>query len=122
MNKITPKMQEMLNGFLGVALWSSNVDELTIHDFEEGEVKEVIEVLTSFVCTLEGEQITQCANNPDQFGHCLALELAGHGSGFFDSEIDCVAKISDQLDNLPHYEAVYVVDGLPKIDFYTTGA
>ena len=119
MENLNQNIKAMLNAFKESALWSNNLDDLTIFDFPETEDQQLVKVIKKFIALLDYDQLPHLMEDPDQFGHCLALELNGHGAGFFDSDQECVSRITDQLESLPHFDSIETdMNDQPVINWY----
>lgn len=109
-------LSELIFNFKVAALWSANDDEIDsnyfVCSFSKHANMEIEKVVSDFVALLNEEQLESLSNDADQFGHWLALEMQGHGAGFFDSELPHVAAISDLLEssNFYRFESVYIND------------
>lgn len=116
-------IKQIVNDFKETTLWSNYLDEFSIYDFDQQTTNMIQSIVESFIQLLNLDQINALTLTGDylHFGHWLALEMQGHGSGFFDSNCKVVNSISDTLKNnfKKGFEPPLIDDGLVKIDFYT---
>jgi hypothetical protein len=106
------------NSFKDAALWSSSEYDmiedqgLTVHNCSDNFSKNLNTITVDFLKLLTVDQVNEFLNDPSDFGHNLALELQGHGSGFFDDTNPTIAAISEKLEqvNFWRFEGVYIGD------------
>ena len=91
-------LTDAINDFKTALIWQDDKLEsldLTINDFDNDSDKLVTKILTDFINQLNEEQIKAIDYDGFNVGHPLALELMGHGAGFFDSESEIISAITD---------------------------
>jgi hypothetical protein len=104
----------ILNAYKECALWSSDIDGLTIY---------AIDGATAAAMTANVETFLQVARDPlerseltdEQIGHSLWLTQHHHGAGFFDYSIDqdIIDALSSAAHSLKEME-IYEEDGTVK--------
>lgn len=115
-------ISKLVIGFKEAILWANGMEELSIHNFSDCDNQIIDDVVNEFIGLLNDEELAECKNDPEQFGHWLALTSGNHGAGFFDSGNPIVSGIDSKLDDITRHEAPYVDDGIIYIDFYNYGA
>ncbi len=115
------QMTALTNNFIEAALWSNDVEDLTIFDITEEMKASVQEEIQNFCNTLTEDQAWEFLKDCSESGHNLALEMQGHGAGFFDVVNNpTYASISDKVEDFKtKFDDVYEVDGKLEIGFYS---
>jgi len=92
-----------LNSYLETALWSTDLDDYSIHDIDKGAVNQAKKDLTKFMSMakkyIQGEQ-------DDDVAHDFWLTRNGHGAGFWDGDYeygDELTKLSKKFGEIDPY-------------------
>lgn len=109
--KLTASFKESL-------LWANEIDDNTIHNISDHTNQQIDIIIGDFLLLLNNEEMKECEEDVEQFGHWLALSCGHHGAGFFDSDCETIRNIDNKLNKLPHYEQAYQEDGIIFCDFY----
>lgn len=116
---------DQVRDFKDTALWSNGSDDFTVNDFHRDTNASIINYLHKFIDLMTHEQSEALESNGeiDQLGHWLALEMSGHGAGFFDSNNELVKSISETVERFNvRFDTLHVDDeGLVNIDFFSYG-
>lgn len=83
MSKTLEYSIEMLNQYLATALWTEELDDLSIHDFSVPTKAVATEELKHFML-LAGSFLEGSPATPSNIGHDFWLSRSSHGAGFWD--------------------------------------
>lgn len=92
-------INEILENYKEAALWSSEIDSLTIHDLLPSLQTKMLTDVTTFVENNIKDLILSGLTS-SQIGHSLWLSQNHHGAGFFDYGMD--QDIEDRLMDAAH--------------------
>ena len=70
--------------YLACALWTEELDEMSIDDFSADALDEAAYVIATFTDRAAEADIDLTEYNAEQVGHDLWLTRNGHGTGFWD--------------------------------------
>ena len=81
---------EIKNGFERALIWQdeylNDFDGLPLMYAARYKVDQLINTFVSFVCSIDGAKDEMIKNGYSQTGHTIALQMLGHGVGFWDDD------------------------------------
>ena len=115
---------ELKNGFERALIWQdeylNEFDGLPLTYAAQDKVNQLINTFVVFVCAVDGAQFEMIKNGYSQTGHTIALQMLGHGVGFWDNNNtkilnDCLDFLLDTKAIMPFH--FYHLESENKLDW-----
>jgi hypothetical protein len=103
-----------LLGYLTAALWTNELDDHTVPDFDIIDAMRASRMIDTFLNANEADVWNMIADgfNFGQVGHDLWLTRNGHGTGFWDRSPDApYLRLTDAARNLGESDCYVADDG-----------
>jgi len=100
--------------YLTAALWTNELDENTIEDFDQDSKEVAAAIIHKFL--KEAADLLTDDWTDEQIGHDLWLTRGGHGAGFWDSDLPNGKELTDICKSMEFHGEVFEADGVVYIN------